>query len=529
MGENMLSEKLIFIILSFFSILLILIRKIQTEKELKISLTFSVINFLLTIITFFFHDKIIAKDNFKIIYNRYLIFVILYFVFNFILLSKSVILKSNHYKLFIKSIKSSKWNIYYVVDKKEKIKDISFGLLQEMDMRKEDVLGKKIFWAFNKKIRFINLNGSEINNKSAENYYNNYRKNAKIGDEFIEEIIILNSKGKQVIFKLMMQPVFVMGKYKGRVVIGEKKDDFDLLNVEKKLNNTNTALNSIKEKFIATLEISKEGLFYIDLDQKTIWASDALVKILNLKENLIEIDEFRRRFHPDDLIIYFDKLKNLTLSNPTYYIKYRLVRDSSYIWVEERGKRIFDDLTTNTIMGSLNPIDAKYFRNSNIKILDDLKTFNEMLVKLKTLINSDNYFYLMIIDLNNIPKINEKFSWEVGNMLIGEYINKMFNSFVSQNGDIYRLSGITFAILITDSRKMSFLKKGIKDNKTFLNLKIQYGAIEEELEVFAGISTKDDSVSEENIYKNAKKALNFAKEKDFSNNGVFYEDVKKYE
>ena len=52
----------------------------------------------------------------------------------------------------------------------------------------------------------------------------------------------------------------------------KRKTDFDLLAVEKELNERSGELESIRHKFIATLELSEEGLFYIDLDERTIWA-----------------------------------------------------------------------------------------------------------------------------------------------------------------------------------------------------------------------------------------------------------------
>jgi PAS domain-containing protein len=224
--------------------------------------------------------------------DAYIIFnFFVYLVFILVLFStfKTAILKANHYQLFVKSIKNSKWNAYYVVDAKEKIRDMSSSLLHELNLEKEDIIGKKFFSVLNKTIRFTKLNGQEINNRSLETYFLNYKEHAKPGDSEVQELTFLNFDGNPVILHMVMQPVYVLGKYKGRICVGEKKTDFDLLAVEKELNERSTELESIRHKFIATLEISEEGLFYIDLDERTIWASDALVSMLQLPGNTLDL------------------------------------------------------------------------------------------------------------------------------------------------------------------------------------------------------------------------------------------------
>ena len=52
---------------------------------------------------------------------------------------------------FIKGVKNTKWNVYYVVDHKERIKDISISLLRELNLDKADVVGKKLFSVFGTK------------------------------------------------------------------------------------------------------------------------------------------------------------------------------------------------------------------------------------------------------------------------------------------------------------------------------------------------------------------------------------------
>lgn len=514
------------LIMAVFTIFMVVIQSIQNEKLFKERLIISFVNLTIAIIILITYKKIIEPDNsFKMIYSYYALFTYIFYFFIFISAFKTSILKANHYQLFVKSIKESRWNAYYVVDRKERIKDISQTFLDELDMEKEEVIGKK-FSIFSKSIRFIKFNGTDVNNKTIETYYYDYRKKAKIGDSEVQEIVILNYEGKEVVFKLMMQPVFLLGKYTGRIVVGEKKTDFDMLGVEKKLNESSKDLESVKLKFIATLEISKEGLFYVDLDQRTIWASDTLVKMLVLPDNAMDLDDFRKLIYPEDLNTYLALIAELSLSKQQYYIKFRILSRGNYIWVEERGKRIFEDQYTTTIMATLNPVAAKHFRPSNIEVLDKLGDYNDLLVKMNRLLSQDNYFYVLLLELKNIPNINEEFGWNVGNMLMAEYINKMYGTFITENGGMFRMTGLKFVVLVTDPRKMDVLQKGIRNNETFLNLSMQFGSIKAELEVFAGIAiSKEDGAREEHLYQAAEEALKIAKNPKYSHQGVFHKDL----
>ena len=404
----MLQHPIYPLIISIFTLVLVIMQSIQSEKVLKNRLVISFLNIAIAVMVFvIYHSIILESELYTVIYQGfnflvYFIFLlVLYFAF------KASSLKANHYQLFVKSIKNSRWNAYYVVDKKERIKDISQSLLHELGMDKEDIIGKKLFSIFNKTIRFTKLNGLDINNRQLENYYLNYRESAKPNDSEVEELQFLNESGNPVLLHLVMQPVFSLGKYKGRVCVGEKKTDFDLLAVEKELNERNGELESIRHKFIATLELSEEGLFYIDLDERTIWASDSLVSSLNLPSNLLDLTDFRRLIEAEDLKKYLAILGDLTINKTQYQTSYRIKVNGRYVWFKEKGKRLFEDTHSAIIMGTLNPMQTKHFQASHIDVLDLLQDRNEFIAHMHKLFNDNRYFQLVVFRLQNIPKIND--------------------------------------------------------------------------------------------------------------------------
>lgn len=517
------------LIITLFTLFLVVIQSIQNERVLRnrLILAFFNMTLLVGVLAVYYQTSLILEPGiYQEIYITYTFFVYLIFLAVLYTTFKSATLKSNHYQLFVKSIKSSRWNAYYVVDGKERIKDISSSLLQELGLEKEDVIGKKLFHIFNKSVRFTKLNGTDINNKWLEGYYATYKQEAKPGDSETQEIHLLNVDGNPIILNLVCQPVFVLGKYRGRIVVGEKKTNLDLLAVEKELNQTNVELESIRHKFIATLELSEEGLFYIDLDARTLWACDALVASLKLPDNLVDLTDFRRLIQADDLKKYLAILGDLSVSKKQYSTSYRIVIDGQYQWVKERGKRLFEDTSGSIIMGTINPLKTKHFQSSHIDVLDELKDKNDLLVSTKALFQNNRYFQLGLIHLKNIPKINEDHGREIGNMLMAEYIKKLKTTFVTDYGDVFRVSGIEFAVVITDPRKMEILNQGLKNNKTFLNLSMQYGSIQTELEVFIGIATGgSDAHDEYQVYQAALQALKIAENPQFDGHGCYYKDI----
>lgn len=523
----MLQHPIYPLIISIFTLVLVVMQSIQSEKVLKNRLVISFLNISIAVMVFVIYKSIILENElYTMIYMGFTFLV--YFIFLLVLYFafKTSSLKANHYQLFVKSIKNSRWNAYYVVDKKERIKDISQSLLLELGMEKEDIIGKKLFSIFNKTIRFTKLNGLDINNRQLENYYLNYRESAKPNDSEVEELQFLNESGNPVLLHLVMQPVFSLGKYKGRICVGEKKTDFDLLAVEKELNERSGELESIRHKFIATLELSEEGLFYIDLDERTIWASDSLVAMLNLPSNLLDLTDFRRLIEAEDLKKYLAILGDLTINKTQYQTSYRIKVKGRYVWFKEKGKRLFEDTHSAIIMGTLNPMQTKHFQASHIDVLDLLPDRNEFIAHMHKLFNDNRYFQLVVFRLQNIPKVNEDHGREVGNMLMAEYIKKMKSSFVSESGDLFRITGIEFAITITDPRKMEILSNGIKSNPTFLNLNMQYGSITETLEVFAGVAIGgSDAHDEHQLYQAAYQALKISLNPQFSSHGCYYKDI----
>lgn len=519
-------------IIALFIVILIITESILRERLLKNRLILSFLNLVLFIIFIFLYDAYIDADlseydTPQYVYIAFQFINYLAFLFTLYGTFKHAILNASQYQIFVKGIKNTKWNVYYVVDARERVKDMSISLLRELNFDRDDVVGKKLFSVFNQSIRFTALDGEKIDNRGLEKYYLDYKKDATPNDTINQELTLFNYAGETVYLHLFMQPIYVLGKYRGRMCVGEKRTDESLMKVEKVLKQTDQELESIRHKFIATLELSDEGLFSMDLDEKTIWLNDTLVEQLGLSSHTLSLADYRSMIEPNDLQKYLSVLSGLTVNKDAYATNYRIMIDGNYIWVKEKGKRLFEDKHSAVIMGIITPLSATSFRKTNIEILDNIKDENHLSVDLKNLIKTQRPFQLAIIKLANIPNINEKHGREIGNMVMGHYISKIKQSFVTESSDIYRLSGLEFALTITDPRKMGALKNGLKSDENYLNLSIEYGAIHVELEVFIGIAEMHtDAVNAMELYQNANRALKTAMNPQYKGNGCYYKDIK---
>lgn len=513
------------IIFSVCIIGLLICESVMQQKILKRRLLASFLNAFLWVAIFACYDNFIKDKDYEPIVNIYAAITYGAFGLTAIFSFKETIVTHQHYQSFINSINKTKFNAYYAVDSHEKIKDISSSILVELGLKKEDVIGKKIFDVFDKTIRFTKMNDCDVNNKTLREFYLDYRKKAKPNEQDKREIQFQNYKGELVILNMVEQPLFILGKYSGRMNVGEKRSASSLMNVEKELIEKNKELESIRYKFIATLELTEEGLFYVDLDEKYIWGTDAYAKTLSMSSNTISIDDFQGYMYKDDLAKYASTLQSLTPQNPRYQVTYRYKRGNEFIWIKEVGKRIFDDENANVVLGFVKIVNSNAYEKSNIPELDSIRTDIDLIQDINHLFESHRIFELAIIRLKNIPELNERYSRQVGNMMIGEYVRKLRQSFMSENSQVYRIGGLDFALTITDVRKIDMFKKMLEADGNSLNLPMEYGSIKETVKVDVGIAiANEDAVNTEDLYKAAKQALKVAN--NFQKGYCFYRDIR---
>ena len=106
--------------------------------------------------------------------------------------------------------------------------------------------------------------------------------------------------------------------------------------------------------------------------------------------------------------------------------------------------------------------------------------------------DEQKFFDVLLVHVHNLNDINERYGREVGNMFLSEYVKQLKQTFITESGDIFRMTGSRFSVIITDPRKVDLLTQGLKTQGPFLNVQLQYGSIQAELKVHA-VMMQDDA------------------------------------
>lgn len=490
-------------------------------KNLIPSLIYNIILFLLSIIVLVFYKKI-KEELFIYLLAIYFILLVVSFIYNTLKIYYTSNTKISRYNLITNSLKENKLLIYFIIDEKDRIKDISDSFLEQLGLKYEEVINKNIYDIFNKTIRITSMNNVEINNKTYKEYY---KKNKRKKEELEVELHFKNHLGEDVILKLLEKPILNFKKYNGKISIGEIKGDLNLLHIEKKLNDTDNELEELRNRFISTLEITNDNLFFIDLNEKYIWATDKYIDTFNLPANTINLEDFHKLIYQDDLNNYLNTLNNLTKVNKKYKVKYRFLYNNDYVWVVEEGLRIFEN-NSSTIVGYTKILNNDFFENTGLSLLDNIKGEIDLLKDIGELLQNNHLFDFVLIKLTNIPEINEKYSRQVGNMMIVDYLEKLKTTFSSDNFKMYRVSGLEFVLIITDIKKIEIFRKIMKNDDHALDLKVQYGSVDEIIEVKVGVSRSiNDALDAKSLFLYARKALKVASSQGYNKSICFYSDI----
>lgn len=512
--------------IAIFIVLMVISIIISNKKLYLKSLILSFINVFIFIIFAVIYDKyILINDIFQIIYVILVGINFIAFLFTGYLTFRNSLLKSNEYQLIIDGVQNTKFNAYYVIDNHDRILDIADSLVDELGAVKEEVIGKKLFDVFDRTIRIKKFNNLEINNKGLREFYLDYKSSSKPNQKDIREIQFQNYNGVTIILNVIEQPIFLLGKYRGRLVFGEKRAASTMMSMERELLEVKQELNSLTAKFMTTLDVTEEGLFFMDLNEEYIWGTDHFKKILGLPSNTIGITDLKGLMFESDYEAYKITISNLSPEKPKYSVTYRSFVNGNYVWIKEHGKRIFDEDCPNMILGFVKSIETgNNYEKSNTD-LDSIKTDFDLYKDLDSILLSNKPFEIVIVNVSNIPDINDKYGRNIGNIMLNRYISLLKQSLGCDQ--IYRISGLEFVVLMSDVRKMDMLKTILKSDANAMDLQMNYGSIDEKIKVQIGIAEGyTDGDTPEKIVTNCKKALNVAKNPNFNKTYCYYKEIR---
>lgn len=279
------------------------------------------------------------------------------------------------------------------------------------------------------------------------------------------------------IFALAATVVFAVG-FRSKIRITRNLTDYDFFELEKELDEVKNASELLRLRYISTIGLLNEALAFHDATAGTLFVTDQFRRIGELEKSEFTLDEYAELIHQDDRAQYLAAIRKASRKNPSYDIKYRVLRPSGTVWVEERGKAFEFDGKVQ-VVAATRPIDMRLFPETLIHELDSVPTEQQLVQYLTQILKEPETFYLVMIQLTNIPDVNVRFGRDVGNLMIAEYIKKMRYHFAKDVNSIFRITGIQFALVIREQRKYDVLLRALQSGGDLINLMINIGGIQQ--------------------------------------------------
>ncbi|MCR5112336.1 MAG: diguanylate cyclase [Acholeplasmatales bacterium] len=414
--------------------------------------------------------------------------------------------------------------LYVVLNNKDKIKEISDFFLNDLGIEDSEAIGKNFFDVIENKYRIVGLNGAGCLKAEVKKYYNKYGKKIQEGERYTMELNLQLSDGREDAFYFTETPNFSNGRYRGRVLFGEKKTEENLMALEKSELEAKKELELIKERFITIIGKTTDGIYFNTFNDGTIWFNDVLVKKLFLNGNYINADEFFKNVNPDDFNVYKEKVRELKEGD--YHLSYRYNTGNYYVYVKEDGKKIVSGDTVE-LSGVMTVVDDYSFEKTGT-ILDQIGTEEQMLNKLRELYSRQRDYEIVHFKVTSIPEINQRYGRALGNMCLSQYVENFKNEFVDENL-IYRVGGLEFVAIIISYNRIETLRTSLRNDEKILHAQLSYVNEKIKIDVNMGLAMSNEAGAPADVLKAAKAALNYSLNPKYTSSYVYYKDMKAYE
>ncbi len=266
---------------------------------------------------------------------------------------------------------------------------------------------------------------------------------------------------------------------------------------------------NLRQRFIATLNVLPEGLAYKN-HKGECFGTDRYLETLGLSDHQFNENDFLERMFADDLKPYEAAIKKVKGNDKIYRTKYRYLINEQYHWIEEMGQVVMVDKKPLTV-SLIRYLDTKQHPRSSLDVLNQMPLEDAYDKVLSQLHHQARPYDLVLFELHNIPLINERYGRDVGDLMMAEFLEKIRYQFVKEAQRVFRVKGVTFALVLTDRRKGDILKKALKENSAMMQTQMQFGAVKERLVPYFGIvSVTTFGGSFLDIKEAANEALNMA-------------------
>ncbi len=325
------------------------------------------------------------------------------------------------------------------------------------------------------------------------------------------------------IYQYSVIGIFALWMIMDNIIVLFKKNvsEFDFYHLEKELDELKHSSELLRLRFISTIELLSDGIAF--REDKGIFGTDQYIEYLGLSENQFTVDTFENIMIKDDLVQYKMLIDKLSKRNPVYSMNYRIEKDGQQLWIKEKGKAIFIGKKKHVI-SIIRPMDVRRFPTTEVDVLNSLPKFKEMYNEMQRLTRKKNPYHLVVIQLTNIPKINEKYGRDFGDLMMGEYLSKLRFKFIKDNRSLFRISGIQFGLLIKDQKKFELLDRALVGTGELLTMRMKFGGVSQVIYPNLGISESPyEGKNPDDVYNEAITALKRTEKESYQKSFAFYE------
>ncbi|MDR2867631.1 MAG: hypothetical protein LBV55_03130 [Acholeplasmatales bacterium] len=467
------------------AIIIILLNKIEPLRVLATSISVSIFILLLTN---YFYD---------FLPNLYLYFFFIPLVILIVWLVYYLV--RDHYLNSLNSyiLNMVGTNAFIILNKHYRILRMSDNLVKVIAPKKEF---RNLFKVLNKNIRLMEINQKNANNGDLENEIYLFANSQKTKKSLNIAFKDLSGNTKYFIIDLIKLD---HKQLKGFLLIG------DLKNSLQDLATTTQADEQIMAKIIGRdFKHSADYKYILDFNSNSVFLSLKLKELLGVAKQTILTNEFNYLLKESEAKERNKMISELNEDFYTYQVSYQIKVKGVDRYVQEEGTKLFG--LNPRIIAYLRLIPMEHFESTRIEILDQLPLKEEMINQVNLHLKNDEFFQVFSFSPISIKDINEHYTREIGNYVLGEVI-KHFQEVLDTK--IYRLGGLVFATLIYDAHQIHKLKNLKPNNEYFARENIILGANNLEVLIKAGLSTYPYDAIKKTSYEiinNSVKALKSA-------------------
>lgn len=507
------------VLVNVFILLMILNENISTKKTSKVKFIFAFLHLLVNGAVFYLEDMFKNTDYFNVAYYLLIISTLSILIYQIYVTYRISSLKNDYNQLFIKSLKEIEKNVYLVTNEFDKVQEISKSFLTDIGLTEGEVINRKWMDIVHSTLTFNVMNGRSIDNNGIEQYYLKYNATYKSQKSKPVELEYVSNEGKVQIIRGIEKPIIIDDKFRGRILVGEKKSLDFMTKSEKDLEEVKISYKDLQQRFQNTIQLMKDGVFYLNESSKEIWGTDQFRKLLGFPTNTIKESDHIKIIHPNDLDEY-KKQMMIKERKGSYRLHYRVVINNNEKWVFEEGKTIDTEEGKMTVAVVR---DGDTRRKANQIVFQDDKDYK---LKIRNLIKSEKEFWIVRFNIDDRNRMNVRYGRDVATHAVNEFLRKLKKRYNHEKSTIFELSPLEYAVVMQNPDEFMILKKGLLSSQDLFRYEEQMGGLEVTFTPSIGIVEFPKNEKEyDELVNSAEKAVTMAGKELTRYHYCFYEDI----